>query len=95
MSRYKEVQKAAALKYQPDSPHSAPVIVASGMGYAAEKIVEIAEENHVPVYQDDSLATVLSQLQAGSEIPEELYQAIVDIYLYFLNFNGENKTNAK
>ena len=39
----------------------------------AEKIVEIASENGVPVYEDDSLATVLTQLELGSEIPEELY----------------------
>ena len=63
------------------------------MGYMAEKIVEIATENGVPVYEDDSLATVLTQLELGSEIPEELYQAVVDIYAYFLHFtlNGEEK----
>lgn len=94
MSRYKDIQNAAALKYRPDSPNSAPVIVASGHGYTAEKIIEIAEENHVPVYQDNSLATILSQFYAGSEIPKELYQAIVDIYIYFLNFNPGKQENA-
>ena len=78
------VSRAAALRYQPGSPNSAPVVVASGLGYTAEKIVEIAQENQVPVYQDDSLATILAQFRAGSEIPPELYQAIVEIYLYFL-----------
>lgn len=86
MSQYNPAARAAALKYRADSPQGAPVVVASGMGYAAEKIVEIAESNHVPVFQDDSLATMLSQLQAGSQIPASLYQAVVDIYLYFLNF---------
>ena len=86
MSQYKSVARAAALKYRADSPQNAPMVVASGMGYAAEKIVEIAENSHVPVFQDDSLATLLSQLQAGSQIPPSLYQAVVDIYLYFLNF---------
>ena len=85
-------QKAVALQYSPEKD-TAPVIVASGMGYMAEKIVEIASENGVPVYEDDSLATVLTQLELGSEIPEELYQAVVDIYAYFLHFtlNGEEK----
>lgn len=86
MSRYKDLQNAAALKYRADSPNGAPVIVASGHGYTAEKIIEIAEENRVPVYQDDSLATILAQFYAGSEIPKELYQAIVDVYVYFLHF---------
>ena len=51
-----------------------------------EKMVEIANENDVPVYEDNSLATVLSQLDLGREIPEELYKAVVDIYAYFLHF---------
>ena len=76
------------------------MIVASGMGHIAEKIVEVAQDSGVPVYEDTSLATVLTQMELGREIPEELYQAVVDIYLYFLNFDPadpekfrrENKT---
>ena len=87
MSQFNEVmnKKAVALKYD-ENRNAAPVIVASGMGYLAEKIVEVANDNGVPVYEDNSLATVLTQLNLGSEIPEELYQAIVDIYAYFLKF---------
>lgn len=81
-------QKAVALKYNPDK-NGAPVIVASGMGYLAEKITETAMEAGVPVYEDDSLATLLTQLQLGAEIPRELYQAIVDIYIYFLGYVPE------
>ena len=87
MSEFEELirQKAVALKYNPDK-NGAPVIVASGMGYLAERITETAMEAGVPVYEDDSLATLLTQLQLGAEIPQELYQAIVDIYLYFLGY---------
>ena len=77
--------KAVALQY--GDTDGAPVIVASGMGYMAEKIVETAQENGVPIYEDNSLATVLTQLKLGQEIPKELYQAIVDIYVYFLRFD--------
>lgn len=34
---------------------------------------------------------MLTQLELGAEIPNELYQTIVDIYVYFLHY-GENKT---
>lgn len=81
-------RKAIALQYENGSP--APVVVASGMGYMAEKIVEVASENGVPVYEDTSLATMLSQLKLGQPIPESLYQFIVDIYVYFLQFDPEN-----
>ena len=80
-------KRAVALHYGADD--TAPVVVASGMGYLAEKIVDVAQANGVPVYEDDSLATILSQLRLGQEIPQELYQAIVDIYVYFLSFDPE------
>lgn len=83
--------RAVALHYGADD--TAPVVVASGMGYLAEKIVGVAQENGVPVYEDDSLATTLAQLKLGQEIPPELYQAIVEIYVYFLNFDPQKERN--
>ena len=79
--------KAVDLQYGADD--IAPVIVASGMGYMAEKIVETAAENGVPIYEDNSLSTILTQLELGQEIPESLYKAIVEIYVYFLHFDPE------
>ncbi|MDF2632641.1 MAG: type secretion protein [Caproiciproducens sp.] len=86
MSPYEKRSHAAALKYSQDSSHNAPVVVAAGLGYVAQKIIDVAQDNNVPVFQDDALASLLSQLGTGSEIPPELYQAIVDIYVYFLNY---------
>ncbi len=96
MSQYEDVmnKKAVALRYD-ENKDVAPVIVASGLGYMAERIVEMANENGVPVYEDNSLATVLTQLDLGTAIPEELYQAIVDIYAYFLKYNPEKKREAE
>ena len=86
MSQFKDrSNKAVALKYSANK-NSAPVVIASGSGYIADKVVEIAEENGVPVYKDASLSSMLSQLNIGSEIPEELFSSIVEIYVYFLNF---------
>ena len=83
-------RKAVALKYDPEK-NGAPVVVASGMGYMAERITEAAMGAGVPIYEDDSLATLLSQLKLGAAIPEELYQAVVEIYLYFLGFVPDRK----
>jgi flagellar biosynthesis protein len=86
MSQYKEnTKRAVALKYDTNK-NKAPVVIASGSGFIADKVVEIAEESGIPVYRDDSLSVLLSQLDIGSEIPEELFSSIVDIYVYFLNF---------
>ncbi|HBV68977.1 MAG TPA: type III secretion protein [Clostridiales bacterium] len=85
MSQYNNNRRAVALKYDPNK-NNAPVVIASGSGYIADKVVSVAEESGVPVYRDDSLSVLLSQLEMGSEIPEELFGSIVDIYIYFLNF---------
>lgn len=86
MSQYNGKSKnAVALKYNKNK-NNAPVVIASGSGYIADKVVEIAEENGVPVYRDASLSVMLSQLKVGNEIPEELFSSIVEIYVYFLNF---------
>lgn len=93
MSKFNDVinKKAVALSYD-EYKNAAPVIVASGMGYVAEKMVELAQECGIPVYEDNSLATLLNQMSLGTEIPDELYQSIVDIYVYFLNYKpGENE----
>lgn len=94
MSQFERLQKAAALKYSEKSPESAPVVVASGSGTNAQKIIDIAEKNGVPVFRDNALATLLSQLQAGTEIPPELYRAVVDIYVFFLGYRVDEDGNA-
>ena len=85
--------RAVALRY--DESGGAPVVVASGMGYMAEKIIEVASESGVPVYEDNSLATMLSQLALGQEIPDSLYRAIVEIYVYFLNFDPTDPEKSR
>lgn len=65
------------------------------MGHLAEKILDVAQENGVPIYEDNSLATILSQLNLGQEIPEELYRAVVEIYVYFLNFDFDRQSQGR
>ena len=96
MSAFDDVlnQKAVALSYDEEG-QAAPVIVASGVGYMARRIIQAAKDSGVPIYEDNSLATVLTQLDLGSEIPQELYAAIVDIYVYFLNYVKAKKEKEK
>ena len=86
-------RSAVALRYEGGS--GAPVVVASGMGYMAEKIVGVSAKSVVPIYEDNSLATMLSQLALGQEIPDALYRAIVEIYVYFLNFDPRDPEKAR
>lgn len=93
MSKFKselETQMAVALKYNPDKDN-APIVVAAGNGYLAQKIIELANKNNVPVYQDNSTVSLLSNFTLGSEIAPELYHAIAEIYAYILQAGTEYK----
>ncbi len=90
--------RAAALKYD---GKKAPTIVAKGTGSIAKKIIDIAEKNDVHIHNDPLLLEVLSNLELGDEIPEQLYLAVAKIiaFAYFLQGKHpehtakENKTN--
>lgn len=78
-----ESKKAVALKYSPEGD-IAPVVIASGYGDVAERIIDIAEQKGIPVFRDDSSASLLCMLEIGSNIPAELYQVIASIYCQLL-----------
>ncbi len=76
-------KKAVALKYNLEQD-LAPVVIASGYGAVAERIINIAEERGIPVYRDDSAASMMCMLEVGANIPEELYQVVAAIYVQIL-----------
>ena len=84
----KQNNTAVALKYNPDKDYS-PVIVASGPGRAAERIIALADESGVPIYRDDSAAALLSMLEVGQGIPQELYSVVAGIYVEIMKIAGE------
>lgn len=85
---------AVALKYNPDNDYS-PVVVASGHGLVAEKIISLADENGVPVYRDDSAAALLTMLDVGKNVPPELYEVVAAIYVEVLRTSNELKEKKK
>lgn len=91
-----ERTKAAALQYNPEKDN-APIIIASGHGATAEKIIEIAEQNGILVYRDDSAASILSMLDVGRDIPVELYELVATIYTQILRASKDilDKDNSQ
>ena len=83
----KQIRKAAALKYD-QVESSAPRVVAKGKGFIADRIVEAARQNDVPLVQDNNLAGVLEALELESEIPAELYQAVAEVLVFVYRLNG-------
>jgi flagellar biosynthesis protein FlhB len=70
---------ACALRYDEKDGDAAPVVVASGRGDMAARIIQAAEAYGVPVLRDVPLARALIELEVGEEIPEALYEAVAEI----------------
>lgn len=77
---------AVALKYDRETM-AAPVVVAKGKGFLAERIKLIAKGAGVPVLERKPLARALFEsVEVGSMIPRELFRAVAEVlaYLYKL-----------
>lgn len=73
---------AVALRYDQTSM-SAPMVVAKGTDYLAEKIKEIARTHRVPIVENREVAQMLFKLtEVGDVIPETLYRAVAEILAY-------------
>lgn len=86
MKEKEQVKKAIALKYE-TSLQDAPQVVAKGKGVVAQKIIGIAEANKVPLYQDTSLANILTELEMLQEIPEELYKVVAEVFAFIYSLD--------
>jgi len=80
---------AVALSYE--AGDQAPKILATGKGYVAEKIIEAAKEENVPVHKDEKLAATLSKLEIGDYIPKELYGVVAEILVFVDRVEGVKK----
>lgn len=85
----KRLKRAAALKY--DSNYDVPVVTAQGVGRIADKIIEKANENEVPIVYNKELADLLTNVDVGESIPEELYSAVAEILAYVMEIDGKAK----
>lgn len=81
-------QKAVALKYD-KAKDNAPKVTAKGRNAIAERIIEIAKENKVPIYSDQNLVEVLEALDVEFEIPPELYRAVAEVLVFVYDLNNK------
>ena len=77
---------AVALEYDGET---APEVTAKGMDDMADKIIDIATEHGVPLQKNDGLVEVLSQMNLGDEIPENLYRAIAEVIAFAYILTGK------
>lgn len=80
---------AVALKYDRQKM-AAPVVLAKGADYLAQRIKEIARESNITLVENRFLARELfAQVKEGEEIPEALYAAVAEILAYVYSLKGK------
>lgn len=88
--RKEKRKQAAALTYDTNQ-QVAPKISAKGKGLVAKNIIKKAQENDVPILQDPTLIELLSQLNINETIPEQLYEAVAEVFAFIYQIDQEIK----
>jgi flagellar biosynthesis protein len=85
---------AVALRYD---GKGAPKVTAKGEGPIGEKIIELAHQHGIPLHEDPALASLLSAIPLGEEIPENLYVAIAEVlaFVYYLSGKVPQQTQDR
>lgn len=88
---------AVAIKYD-RANFAAPIVVAKGTDFMAQRIREIAKEHNIPILERKALARALyASTEVGSEIPRELFRAVAEVlaYVYRLKRPRTQGTSTK
>ena len=73
---------AVALRYHAGED-TAPIVLAMGVDYVAQKIVEVAEANDIIVMENVPLARALyAEAELNRPIPPDLYEAVAEVMVY-------------
>ena len=80
---------AVAIKYDAEEA-DAPIVVAKGADYLAQKIKEVARENNVEIVENKPLARMLyTNVEIGEMVPPELYKAVAEVLAYVYHLQGK------
>ena len=80
---------AVAIRYDADEA-DAPIVVAKGADYIAQRIKEIAKENSVEIVENKPLARMLyANVEVGEMVPPELYKAVAEVLAYVYHLKGK------
>ncbi len=79
---------ACAIKYDKDVG-TAPILIAKGADFLAQRIKEVARENFIPIVENKPLARMLyHNVEIDEEIPEELYKMTAEVLAYVYAMQG-------
>jgi len=84
----KKLKSAVALKYQTETD-AAPKVTAKGEGLVAERIIQLARENKVPIKEDPDLVQILSQVDINKEVPPSVYKVVAELLAFVYKLNSK------
>jgi len=93
-NRKDKTQTAVAVGFD-SKVDQVPRILATGKGVLAEKILEIADQEAIPIHKDENLAQILCMLEQNSLLPIEAYAAVAKILGQIYKFDKEKFDREK
>lgn len=75
-----KIKKAAAISY--DNGDYAPKVIAIGRGDIADKIIDSAKKNDIPIFENKQLVDNLLNFEIGEHISPELYEVVAQILVF-------------
>lgn len=87
--KHNKNQKAVALSYKKGD--AAPSVIAKGESFLAEKIIDVAKQNKVPIVKDKKLVEDLTKIDLGDNIPPELYQVVAEVLVFVSNLDKQEE----
>ena len=80
---------AVAVKYDA-SIAQAPVVLAKGEDFLAQRIKEVAKEHKIEIVENKPLARMLyANVEIGEQVPPELYQAVAEVLAMVYHLQGK------
>ena len=80
---------AVAIKYDPEVA-DAPIVIAKGENYLAQKIKAVAKEHQIEIVENKPLARMLyANVEVGGMVPPELYHAVAEVLAFVYHLKGK------
>ncbi len=85
---------AIAIQYDPKKA-PAPIVIAKGQDYLAQRIKDVAKANGVEIVENKPLAQALFKaVELGRQVPPDLYQAVAEILAFVYQLKGKLPAQA-
>ncbi|CEP77560.1 MAG: EscU/YscU/HrcU family type III secretion system export apparatus switch protein [Defluviitoga tunisiensis] len=84
-----EKKKVVALRYK-KGVDNAPKVVAKGMDLIAQRILEIAEKENIPIIKNEKAVEDFYGIDLDDEIPSELYEIAAEIIAFVYKLDKQH-----